>query len=150
MKSLTSLRFISRAGIHSKPLSQPFLKLSTLTITNRARFSISAHQKSQEAGSSVPELDKSQKDVTGSQVGTVKRLPEFSLQDKVVCVSGAARGLGLVQAEALLEAGATGELALTVQTENERIPSCLGFIQYLLTVSHSLRLGSPPGTLARI
>ncbi|KAM0294205.1 hypothetical protein ACHAO9_001905 [Fusarium lateritium] len=34
-------------------------------------------------------------------------LPEFSLKDKVVVVSGGARGLGLVQIEALLEAGAT-------------------------------------------
>lgn len=35
-------------------------------------------------------------------------LPEFSLKDKVIVVSGGARGLGLVQIEALLEAGATG------------------------------------------
>lgn len=35
-------------------------------------------------------------------------LPEFSLKDHVVVVSGGARGLGLVQAEALLEAGALG------------------------------------------
>ena len=35
-------------------------------------------------------------------------LSEFNLKDKVVVVSGGARGLGLVQAEALLEAGATG------------------------------------------
>ena len=41
-------------------------------------------------------------------LGTKKRLYEFSLADKVVLVSGGARGLGLAQAEGLLEAGATG------------------------------------------
>ncbi|MCJ1464333.1 hypothetical protein MMC07_002946 [Pseudocyphellaria aurata] len=42
-----------------------------------------------------------------SFLGTKKRMPEYNLADKVVLVSGAARGLGLTQAEALLEAGAT-------------------------------------------
>ena len=40
-------------------------------------------------------------------LGTTTRLPEFTLLDRVVLVSGGARGLGLTQAEALLEAGAT-------------------------------------------
>ena len=40
-------------------------------------------------------------------LGTTKRLPEFNLVGHVVLVSGGARGLGLTQAEGLLEAGAT-------------------------------------------
>ena len=44
---------------------------------------------------------------SSSYLGATKRLPEFNLDGKVVLVTGGARGLGLVQAEALLEAGAT-------------------------------------------
>ena len=40
-------------------------------------------------------------------LATTKCMPEFNLTDHVIIVSGAARGLGLTQAEALLEAGAT-------------------------------------------
>ncbi|KAL2818816.1 hypothetical protein BDW59DRAFT_126783 [Aspergillus cavernicola] len=45
-------------------------------------------------------------EVPSVSLGTKNRLPEFSLAGKVICVSGAARGLGLTQAEALLEGGA--------------------------------------------
>jgi hypothetical protein len=46
-------------------------------------------------------------------------LEEFTMKDKVVVISGGGRGLGLVQAEALLEAGAVGKLLSTSQ--------CFGF-----------------------
>ncbi|KAL8778678.1 MAG: hypothetical protein Q9213_007292 [Squamulea squamosa] len=44
---------------------------------------------------------------SASFLGTTKRMPEFNLTDRVILVTGGARGLGLTQAEALLEAGAT-------------------------------------------
>lgn len=46
-------------------------------------------------------------------------LAEFTMKDKVVVISGGGRGLGLVQAEALLEAGAVGK--------PHGIPSCSAF-----------------------
>lgn len=42
----------------------------------------------------------------GFTLDSTGRLPEFSLKDKTIVVTGAGRGLGLVQSEALLEAGA--------------------------------------------
>jgi short chain dehydrogenase len=59
-----------------------------------------------QALSSDVSQQKNTPNTTSAFIGTRRRLPEFSLADKVVLVSGAARGLGLVQAEALLEAGA--------------------------------------------
>lgn len=56
-------------------------------------------------------------------MGTQKRLPEFSLSEKVVLVSGAARGLGLTQAEGLLEAGAKGKLSTAPSTIKKLVQS---------------------------
>ncbi|KAI0536762.1 hypothetical protein GGR58DRAFT_376707 [Xylaria digitata] len=50
----------------------------------------------------------SKRDVAQASTSSAKGiLPEFDLNNKVIIVSGGAQGLGVVQAEALLEAGAT-------------------------------------------
>lgn len=63
-------------------------------------------------------------DAARSFLGTQKRLPEFNLTDKVILVSGGARGLGLTQAEALLEAGATGKIMSFILVSSKRPPTC--------------------------
>lgn len=47
-----------------------------------------------------------------SQPAKKERFREFFLADKVFVVTGGARGLGLTMAEALVEAGGTGQLPL--------------------------------------
>lgn len=56
-------------------------------------------------------------------LGTQKRLPEFNLADHVVLVSGGAGGLGLVQSEALLEAGATGKIPAGILDLSQKLKS---------------------------
>ncbi|EOD50667.1 putative short chain dehydrogenase protein [Neofusicoccum parvum UCRNP2] len=70
----------------------------------RRHFSASA-ARAENTAPPPPSSDRASTDT--AYLGTKKRLPEFSLKDKVVLVSGGARGLGLTQTEALLEAGAT-------------------------------------------
>lgn len=81
-------------------LRRPFLLGSTRAI--KPFSSCSAFKSSRVA----PGKTHSAKEALGTQKG----LPEFNLVDRVVLVSGGARGLGLTQAGALLEAGAKGWL----------------------------------------
>ncbi|KAH7396040.1 hypothetical protein BKA64DRAFT_746171 [Cadophora sp. MPI-SDFR-AT-0126] len=100
---MNSLRLLPRATSRA---------LRTRPIISRASFSICPHLLNASSIRGPPEAPDSEaaalrKGNAPTYLGTTKRLPEFNLVDKVVLVSGAARGLGLVQAEALLEAGAT-------------------------------------------
>jgi hypothetical protein len=101
-----ALRCLPRAASRAaRPLCAPILSRSFSHV--RPLLAASSpqqpHQPLSSPGNSLATVKSNQ-----VPLGTAKRLPEFNLAGKVVLVSGAGRGLGLVQAEALLEAGATG------------------------------------------
>ncbi|KAF7929440.1 uncharacterized protein EAE98_005358 [Botrytis deweyae] len=100
---MSTLRNVSRISIrclrsHPRPLTRPFSVVPHL--------SSPPSQTRQPPPAPDAESAALKSGQPSTYLGTRKRLPEFNLVDKVVCVSGAGRGLGLVQAEALLEAGA--------------------------------------------
>ncbi|KAI0178817.1 NAD(P)-binding protein [Hypoxylon sp. FL1284] len=76
----------------------------TLRAATAALSQCSARQNSTQRSFHDTPVHGAKRDTT--QRGPAGMLPEFSLKGKVIVVSGGAQGLGLVQAEALLEAGA--------------------------------------------
>lgn len=104
---MNSIRLLPRSTTRALRSSRRQLPSITRTFSTLPRLQTQGSPTSPDA-----ETTASQKGNSPTYLGTEKRLPEFNLVDKVVLVSGAARGLGLVQAEALLEAGATGSLPI--------------------------------------
>lgn len=78
--------------------------------TTSSPAAAAAATRAQDSGSSRRSLNTTARNlgVDPTVRGPKGLLPEFSLKDKVIVVSGGAQGLGLVQTEALLEAGALG------------------------------------------
>ncbi|KAI0187884.1 short-chain dehydrogenase [Xylaria flabelliformis] len=79
---------VARRAAASVPLSTPYMN------GNQSRYASSSQSSKYD---NTPTSQPSAKGI----------LPEFGLKGKVIVVSGGAQGLGVVQAEALLEAGAT-------------------------------------------
>ncbi|KAI2638376.1 hypothetical protein GGS21DRAFT_436097 [Xylaria nigripes] len=86
---------ISGGAIYTRAAGAVFLRTPYTNGSQARRYM--ALQSSSSSSSSV---------VSESRSASTAILPEFSLKGKVIVVSGGAQGLGITQAEALLEAGA--------------------------------------------
>ncbi|TKA57584.1 hypothetical protein B0A49_10725 [Cryomyces minteri] len=95
-----------------------------IAIASTCCFSTSLRFRQADSTRGPPQpLPQDKADAATSFLGTQKRLREYNLTDKVVLVSGAARGLGLTQAEALLEVGATGAIEIVYALDRLPEPS---------------------------
>jgi len=101
-------RLVPRAARFSaRPVTTYRYAIPAATGFKRSVRGFSSGNPTRFPASGPPETSSEERSDSGAPaLGTPKRLPEFNLANKVVLVTGAARGLGLTQAEALLEAGA--------------------------------------------
>lgn len=85
---------------------------SPVSITGYRTFSASASamiSQHKYLGLNVtPTVKNSEPSMRNAGFGSGRRLSEFSLENKVVLISGGVGGVGIQQSEALMEAGATG------------------------------------------
>ena len=106
-RALTPLAFQKR---HNQPFSSGYL-------LNASSNSQSPKEAAEKSGARAPSI----KEKLPDPERTPFRFREFDLESKVFVVTGGAGGLGLALAEALIEAGGTGEFSRVSQTLKDSV-----------------------------